>query len=133
MVKTIFFLFSPFPIYVYYIDIYELSVKSCHFIFAKMRQNALLFPALFNFNDVLPHFLFLRTKPKADENLRTLHDHPVKTGQCNIFLYCAPSCLPRPRSGPGPAGRDPRASRYRRDGARSGHAGKGSSFPSIFR
>jgi len=64
-----------------------------------MRQNALLFPALFNFNDVLPHFLFLRTKPKADENLRKLHDHPVKTGQCNILLYCAPSCLP--------AGRDP--------------------------
>ncbi len=52
-----------------YIDIYARCVKNCHFIFAKMRQNALLFPSLFNFNDVLPSFLYLRTKLKGDEYL----------------------------------------------------------------
>ena len=42
-----------------YIDIYARCVKNCHFIFAKMRQNALLFLSFFNFNDFWPPFLFL--------------------------------------------------------------------------
>jgi len=36
-----------------------------------------------------------------------LPGHPLRTGQCNIILYCAPSCLPAPVPTEGGAGRDP--------------------------
>ena len=36
-----------------------------------------------------------------------------------LHLYCSPSCLPRPRSGPGLVGRHPHLSRFKRDEAHS--------------